>query len=722
MKKSFRISAIILCIMILFGGIVSSAASFYTYTYDIDGNPQQSPEIYRPYKQINSEFMGLTTAIKDPTDIVVDGEGKVYIADPTNNRIIVLSKYWKVLHIITSFRNEHGNMDAILGAKGLYVCKDGEIYVADTGNARVVVFDKEYNFLRSYKAPESDVFEEDSMYNPVAIAVDDSKRMYVVSDQTHEGVISLNSDGSFAKFIGAQKVIVSPFVQLWRKFMTAEQRAQIEDVLSTPYNNITIDEKGFIYVTIELTDEYASSQQAAIQSNTSDFASVKKLNAAGVDIMRRNGFFGPSGEVATSSKLTTTYEGVPTGPSSIVDVALGEQETWSIVDQKRSHIFTYDKNGNLLGVFGDKGTQLGNIMRAEGLAYQDLAEEDLHYLLALDGETNTIVIYERTEYGEILLTALQHTNERKYSEAANDWQSILQRNNNYDAAYVGIGDSLYRESKWEEAMEYYKSASDIENYSNTFKQLRTEIVSRPGTLLIVVVVVVAAIVAIAYFFKYAGKKNKATSLKVGKKNFWEEFIYAFHLMFHPFDAYWDLKHEKRGSVRAACAWIVLTIAAFTYQSVGQAYIFSNGVEVVNVLGQIVSILVPLILFITANWCLTTLFEGEGSFKDVFIASGYALSPMPFLIIISTLLTNVASQSEGTFISLINGIAWVWCILLLFFGVMVTHDFSMGKNIITILATIIVMAVIMFVMILFSGLVIKMVSFVSNIITEITYNM
>ena len=54
--------------------------------------------------------------------------------------------------------------------------------------------------------------------------------------------------------------------------------------------------------------------------------------------------------------------------------------------------------------------------------------------------------------------------------------------------------------------------------------------------------------------------------------------------------------------------------------------------------------------------------------------------------------------------------------------MVTHDFSMGKNIITILATIVVMAVIMFVMILFSGLVIKMVSFVSNIITEITYNM
>ena len=723
MKKSFRISAIILCLLMLFGGVISNAASFYTYTYDINAKPQTSPEIYKPFKQIDSDFMGLgDTPLKNPSDIVVDGEGKVFIADPENSRIVVLSKYWKVVKIIKTFINSDGNSDFLSGPKGLYVCKDGEIYVADTGHKRVVVFDKEYNYLRTYTQPSSDVFEEGSIYDPVAIAVDDSKRMYVVSSQTTEGIISLNADGSFAKFIGAQKVLVSPFVQLWRKFMTAEQRSKIEDVVSTPYNNITIDEKGFIYVTIELTDEYASSQQAAIKAKTSDYSSVKKLNAAGVDIMRRNGFFGPAGEVDVSNKLTTTYEGVPTGPSSIVDVALGEEETWSIVDQKRSHVFTYDKNGNLLAVFGDKGTQLGNVMRAEGLAYQDLKEDDLHYLLVLDGETNTIVIYERTEYGEILLTALRHTNERKYNEAANDWQSILMRNNNYDAAYVGIGDTLYRESKWTEAMDYYESASDVTSYSDTFKQWRTEIVSTGPVLLIVVIVVVAAVVLISLFFKYAGKKNKATSLKVGKKTYWEEFIFAFHLMFHPFDAYWDLKHEKRGSVRAAATWVALTIAAFTYQSIGQSYIFSQGKSYVNVLGQIISILVPLILFITANWCLTTLFEGEGSFKDIFIASGYALSPMPFLLIVSTILTNVSSQSEETFINLIIGIAWVWAALLLFFGVMVTHDFSMGKNIVTILATVVVMAVIMFVMILFSGLLIKMVSFVSNIITEITYNM
>lgn len=723
MKKSLRISAFVLVLVMLFGGLISSAATFFTYTYDITGQPQTSPEIYKPYKQITSKYMGLgETALSNPTDIVVDSEGKVYIADPTNNRIVVLTKHWKLERIISSFVNQHGNADALAGARGLYVCDDGEIYVADTNNARIVVFNQEGKFVRAYAAPQSDVFEEGSSYTPIALAVDHSKRIYVVSSTATEGIISLNEDGSFATFIGAQKVVISAFETLRRKFMTAEQRALLEDTVPTPYNNITIDAKGFVYVTVEFTaKEYQDKQAAATKAASSDFSPVKRLNASGTDIMRRNGFFGPSGEVTTKSALTTTYSGVPTGVSSIVDVALGEEETWSIIDQKRSHIYTYDKNGNLLGIFGDKGTQLGNVVRGVGIAYQDLTNDGLHYLLALDADTNTIVVYERTEYGEILMSALHNTNQRKYDEATEDWRSILQRNNNYDAAYIGIGDALYREERWEDAMNYYKSASDVDSYSNAFQMYRKDIVSK--TLVLIVAIIVLVLVGISSFFKFAGKHNKKTALKVGKKSFGDEILYAFHVMFHPFDGFWDLKHEKRGTVKGASFWIAMVIVGFTYQSVGQSYVITSAkTSYASVLGQIVSVLVPLILFVVANWCLTTLFEGEGSVKDIYTAVGYALAPMSFLTILSTIITNFVSLSEVTFVNLINGIAWVWVGLLLFFGIMVTHDFSLSKNIIMTVCTIVVMMVIMFIMVLFSGLVIKMISFVSNIVTEISYNM
>jgi hypothetical protein len=54
--------------------------------------------------------------------------------------------------------------------------------------------------------------------------------------------------------------------------------------------------------------------------------------------------------------------------------------------------------------------------------------------------------------------------------------------------------------------------------------------------------------------------------------------------------------------------------------------------------------------------------------------------------------------------------------------MVTHDYPMGKNIVTIGGTIIAMVFIMFVAVLFSTLLTKIVSFVSNIVIELRYRM
>jgi hypothetical protein len=132
--------------------------------------------------------------------------------------------------------------------------------------------------------------------------------------------------------------------------------------------------------------------------------------------------------------------------------------------------------------------------------------------------------------------------------------------------------------------------------------------------------------------------------------------------------------------------------------------------------------VPLFLFITANWCLTTLMEGEGSFKDIFVAVCYSLLPVPILIIPSTIMSNIVAANEKSFVSLLVSLAFVWAGFLIFFGTMVTHDYSLGKNLITIVMTIVGMVFIMFVALLFTTLLGKIVGFISNIITEIAYRL
>ncbi len=714
-KHLFRLLTVLIGVLTLLAPITASAYySYDTYTYSLEGWYMNSPDAYVPSEIVDSDSMGLTLAIDDPKDITVDSDENIYIADATNNRIVVLNNRYKQRYIISEFVNEHGVEDALASPNGVFVT-DELIYVADTDNSRIAVFDKEGKFVETIGKPISKEISVDDLYRPIALAVDAAGRMYIVSSTTYRGIIAINKEGEFQGFIGAQKSSLSAWEIFWRKFQTDEQRKYSDSVVSTEYNNITIDDMGLIYVTTSSIDEAAQQNAITGKDKSGDYAPVKKLNTAGDEILDRNGFWPPSGEVKVNEKQTTTDATAITGPSKIIDVALGPEGTWSIIDEKRNKVFTYDEEGRLLFVFGDQGTQLGNMQSIQAITY--MGDE----MLLLDKTADNITVMKRTDYGDTLINAIKNQRERRYDEAENDWLEILKRNNNFDAAYVGLGRAYYRDGRYEDAMDMYKFAYDTENYSTAFKYYRQEWVSKYALIVPIVVVVVA--VAVTQFFKYAGKRNKAVATRPdGTRTFWEEILYGMYVIMHPFDGFWDLKHEKRGSVRAAIVYIILAIAAFTYNGIGTAYLFNPQGTYTSIFGQIISILVPLLLWCVANWCLTTLFEGEGSFKDIFIASSYALAPIPLLLVPATLLTNIFTLNEAQIVTLITSLMWIWVGLLVFFGSMITHDYSLGKNLVISISTIVGMAAIMFIALLFSSLIQKIISFVTSIVVEISYRM
>ena len=708
-KSFFALLLVALMILPMLVVGVSASSAYQTYTYSIDGEALYSPDAYTASRSVDYLAMGLSTNLSTPHDLVTDNDQKVYIADTGNNRIVVLSRYFEFEFAITTFVNENGNNDALKAPQGVFVT-DEYIWVCDTGKSRIVKFDKAGNFRSIIGEPESQLFESDSLYTPTAMAVDQYGRIYVVSPTTHEGIIVLDAAGDFIGFIGAQAVTISAWEILWRRFQTDEQKKLKQSFISTEYNNVTLSSDGFIYATISSISE--SSVQSAIRSKTKDgtYLPVKLLNPAGTEIMRRNGFWPPAGEIDfASNDPTAEYQGV----SIITDVAQGPEKTYTIIDSKRNKIYTYDFNGNLLFAFGDKGTVLGNISSIEAVAYQGTN------LLILDKGNNTIVVYTRTEYGDLLLKAIAAENSLDYTYAIECWKAVLQRNSNFDAAYVGIGNALYRGGKYEESLEYYRVAYDTEDWSDSYKEVRKEWMS--NWFLLMVAIIVAVIIGVVKFFSFAAKVNKrvATNGQL-HKTFGQELIYGFYVIFHPFDGFYDLKHEHRGSVRAATVFLGITVLTFFYQGIGQGYVLNPTRQYPTIMNQMISVLVPVFLFILANWCLTTLFEGEGSFKDIYVAVCYSLVPIPLLLIPATIASNWVTTTEASIVTFIGTLAFIWVGLLVFCGTMVSHDYSLFKNFITILGTIVAMAVIVFIVLLFSMLLSKLVGFVSNIITELQY--
>ena len=139
MKRISKIFSVVFCLILLAGlGAQLSAASapYETYTYSINGDVLTSPHAYTPSASITSYEMNLSTALNAPRDIFVDENGKIYISDTGNNRVVVCNSSFVAEFEISEFINENGVHDALSSPRGLFVNED-TIYVCDWQNSPV---------------------------------------------------------------------------------------------------------------------------------------------------------------------------------------------------------------------------------------------------------------------------------------------------------------------------------------------------------------------------------------------------------------------------------------------------------------------------------------------------------------------------------------------------------------------------------------------------------
>lgn len=747
-KKLISACLIVLVLVMCLCTYVSADTPPYdTYTYSINGDVMKSPAAYASNGELTAKSMtslNQTVQFADGevlSDICTDSNGWVYIVSRTKNHVIVLDETYRAQYVIETFRSTtNGDGDTFNEPQGIYVSEDA-IYVCDTQNDRIVVFDRETRQCRNVVvAPENSYFQETVRadgtesaakytFKPISCAADRFGRLFVISSGCNQGVIVMDEDSNFTGFIGAQKVTYSVFDMFFRRFESDEERAKRINNVSLNLDKLALehgDHGDFIYaVTTNLDADGEKAQEAAIVSKDADYSPVKKLNANGDEILKRNGFFDCAGEVNVKqlSKSSTIY-----GVSKISDVAIGPEGTFTLLDKKRSKIFTYDSNGQLLFAFGDfpEIYQSGALSRDKALAmdYQKVVSEDgsvAYNLLVLDVETQSIAVYSRTDYGDLLIQALAHENAREYEASAEDWKNIIGRNNNFDAAYVGVGRSLYYQGKYDEAMEYLKAAKETTYYAQASSAKSQERMAKyPILPLLYVAIATVVLVLFIKLMTYAKRINYQGNFKTGRRTYWEELMYAFYVSFHPFDGFWDIKHEHRGSLRGGLTILGINVLASYYQAIGKSYLANPLGYYSSFWSQVLAIVVPVLLWAIANWCLTTLFDGEGSFKQVLIASCYATAPLPWFMVISTLMTNLSSSMSEGLTTFIMVIGYIWVAFLLFFGTLVVQDYSLGKNVVTTVGTVLCMAVIMFIVILFASLVNNLIGFVSGIATEINY--
>jgi hypothetical protein len=194
-----------------------------------------------------------------------------------------------------------------------------------------------------------------------------------------------------------------------------------------------------------------------------------------------------------------------------------------------------------------------------------------------------------------------------------------------------------------------------------------------------------------------------------------------HVVFHPFEGFEDLRWKKSGSM--PLAWGIVTLLFIERFAFERFYGFQYYVsydKVFNIVPYIFQSYVLFLVWVTANWAMCTLFDGEGSMKRIFITSAYALIPFIVCGLTGTFLSHFLVMEEYIFIQIIEALGLVWSVVLMIFGLKAAHQFSFGKTLALVLLTLAAMVAILFLLILLLTLFQQMLIFVLSIYTELSY--
>jgi len=193
---------------------------------------------------------------------------------------------------------------------------------------------------------------------------------------------------------------------------------------------------------------------------------------------------------------------------------------------------------------------------------------------------------------------------------------------------------------------------------------------------------------------------------------------ALYILRHPIYGVWEMKRRKTGRYRDGLILIALAIAAVTFNRQMRAFVFNDAYNVpLDMMKQIAIVVLPVVLFTLANYSITTLTEGKGSFKDIFMVTCYCLMPLIILQVITPILTHVMSLNEMTYLRIIDLFGYGWMVVMLLVGIQEIHEYSAGKMVGTLVLTIIGAAIIIFVVLLFFSLLQELGSFVYSIYRE-----
>lgn len=207
----------------------------------------------------------------------------------------------------------------------------------------------------------------------------------------------------------------------------------------------------------------------------------------------------------------------------------------------------------------------------------------------------------------------------------------------------------------------------------------------------------------------------------GVNNAVKKVQFLFHLLTHPIDGFYELRHRNEGSLPLAFILVALFSVSFSLNRIYASFIVNDiDPRTVDSFDELKAVFLLYFLVCVGNWSITCLMDGEGRMKDILTAVGYSLLPLVMFMVPATVFSQFIGAYEEVFYYILIGFAILWTLVLLLIGIMTIHNYTLGKTLITMFLTFVSMIIIIFLAALLLDLLNQIYNFLYSIYTELLF--
>ncbi len=651
-------------------GLSASAATqstSYTVTLTINGKEEVSQDAYIPSKL----YMGLD--LNKAQDLYIAND-RMYIADTGNKRVLVVE-------IATGKVTVVG--EGILAQPtGVSADRYNRIYVADSKTREAYRFAEDGTLEQTFGKPTTPNFGSDENYIPVKIAASDNGGCYIISEGTSAGVIYMGSTGDFLGYFASNTVNKSLYDVFVDLFFSDVQKAKLESAKAASFENIFRGSDGLVYTI-----------------NKGDQSSIKKNSINGVDMLQNNK------NLPTLNRLS--------------DICVTSDGRMITVDTT-GYITEISFDGFLLCRFGGSAggsEKIGLFSTPSGIASDS---EDNIYVL--DAAANYIQVFSPTHVQAQIHAAMESYNNGQYDASIEILMDVMKYNNSSYFAHLYLGLNYMQKGDYAAAEGHFRTANAKEQYSEAYWEFRNEWLQ---SNLMYVLVALLALVIVCFILQRLHKKKHIfagviavqSSLKKKSRFYYDicQIPYAFR---HPLDNSYNVRKGETGTYLSATVIYLAVLLLTILDQTAAGFIFSADPRSFSLMNTVLIFVCALALFLVSHYFISSINDGEGTFRSTYISVAYSLSPIVLFLPWLILFSNFATIDESYLIYTVLGVLLLLCAVYIILAIIEVQQYTFRQTVFNVLVTLFFMAVLVFAISISYLLLKQVIDFVVSIITEV----